>query len=108
VPKSQSTAYRGRKYYTSQSVLVAEDFDLKFTYVLASWEGSAHEASILNDYMNIPDDIQPPEGKFYLRDAGYACRPGIPPFQESPVSSERVLSKEQTTKCGVVVQPWTL
>jgi hypothetical protein len=25
------------------------DFDLKFTYVLAGWEGSAHNASILND-----------------------------------------------------------
>jgi hypothetical protein len=39
VPKSQSAAYRGRKHYTSQNVLVFVDFDLKFTYVLASWLG---------------------------------------------------------------------
>ncbi|XP_073363336.1 uncharacterized protein [Aegilops tauschii subsp. strangulata] len=39
VSRSQSVAYRGRKQYTSQNVLVAIDFDLKFTYVLAGWEG---------------------------------------------------------------------
>jgi hypothetical protein len=53
------------------------DFDLKFTYVLAGWEGSAHDACILNDILNIPDGIHLPEGKFYRRDAGYTYRPGI-------------------------------
>jgi hypothetical protein len=38
VSKSQSATYRDKKHYTSQNVLVAMDFDLKFTYVLASWE----------------------------------------------------------------------
>jgi hypothetical protein len=55
------------------------DFDLKFTYILAGWEVSTHDASILNDSLNRPDGIHLPEGKFYLRDADYACRPGIPP-----------------------------
>jgi hypothetical protein len=55
------------------------DFDLKFTYVLAGWEGSVHDASILNDSLNRPDGIQFPEGKFYLGDTGYACWPGILP-----------------------------
>jgi hypothetical protein len=67
------------------------DFDLKFTYVFAGWEGSAHDACILNDSPNRPDGIHLAEGKFYLGDAGYACRPGILPLQENPVSSERVL-----------------
>jgi hypothetical protein len=49
VLKSQLAAYRGGKHFTSQNVLVAVDFDLKFTYVLAGWEESAHDASILND-----------------------------------------------------------
>jgi hypothetical protein len=40
-------------------------------------EGSAHDASILNDSLNRPDGIHLPEGKFYLGDAGYAYRPGI-------------------------------
>ena len=39
VPRSESAAYRGRKHYTSQNVLAAVDFDMKFTYVLAGREG---------------------------------------------------------------------
>jgi hypothetical protein len=70
------------------------DFDLKFTYVLASWEGPAHDACILNDSLNRPDGIHLPEGKFYLGFAGYACRSGILHLQENQVSSERVLFKE--------------
>uniref|UniRef100_A0A452YML3 DDE Tnp4 domain-containing protein n=1 Tax=Aegilops tauschii subsp. strangulata TaxID=200361 RepID=A0A452YML3_AEGTS len=63
--------------------LAAVDFDLKFTYVLAGWEGSAHDANILTDSMSRPDRINIPDGKFYLGDAGYACRRGIlPPFRK--------------------------
>ena len=65
-------------------MLAAVDFDLKFTYVLAGWEGSAHDANILSDSMSRPDGINIPDGKFYLGDAGYACRPGIlPPFRKT-------------------------
>jgi hypothetical protein len=60
-------------------MLVVVDFNLKFTYVLVGWEGSAHDASILNDSLNIPDGIYMPNGKFYLGDAGYGYRPGILP-----------------------------
>jgi hypothetical protein len=77
--KSQSVAYRGRKHYTSQNVLAAVDFDLKFTCVLAGWEGLAHDACILNYSLNRSDGIHLHEGKFYLGDEGYACRPGILP-----------------------------
>ncbi|XP_071681742.1 protein ALP1-like [Lolium perenne] len=42
VPRSMYAAFRGRKYYTSQNVLAVVDFDMRFTYVLAAWEGSAH------------------------------------------------------------------
>jgi hypothetical protein len=83
VSKSQSAAYRGMKHYTNQNILAAVDFDLKFTYVLAGWEGSAHDASILNDSLNIPDGIQLPEGKFFLGVPGYACRQGISPFRKT-------------------------
>ncbi|SPT20816.1 unnamed protein product [Triticum aestivum] len=84
VPRSQSAAYRARKHYTSENVLAAVDFDLKFTYVLAGWEGSAHDANILSDSMSRPAGINIPDGKFYLGDAGYACRPGIlPPFRKT-------------------------
>jgi hypothetical protein len=59
------------------------DFDLKFTYVLVGWEGSTHDAYIPNDSLNRPDGTHLPEGKVYLGDVGYACRPGILPLQEN-------------------------
>jgi hypothetical protein len=84
VSKSQSAAYRGRKNYTRQNVLAIVHFDLKFTYVLAGWEGSAHDASILTDSLSTPDGIHLPDGMLYLGDAVYACRPGIlPPFRKT-------------------------
>ena len=60
------------------------DFDLKFTYVLAGWEGSAHDANILSDSMSRHDGINIPDETFYLGDANYACRPGVlPPFRKT-------------------------
>lgn len=47
VPRSQAPTYMGSKHYISQNVLAAVDFDLWFTYVLAGWEGSTHDANIL-------------------------------------------------------------
>jgi hypothetical protein len=38
------------------------DFDLKITYVLASWEGSAHDALILADAIQKADGFVVPEG----------------------------------------------
>jgi hypothetical protein len=55
-------AFRGRKYYTTQNVLAAVDFDLKFTYVLARWESSAHDALILTDALERADGLIVPQG----------------------------------------------
>jgi hypothetical protein len=49
VPAKIQAAFRGRKNYPTQNVLAAVGFDLKFTYVLAGWEGSAHDATVLAD-----------------------------------------------------------
>ena len=65
-------------------MLATIDFDMKFTYVLAGWGGSAHDASILADSLSRPDGLKIPEVKFYLGDVGYGCRPGIlPPFRST-------------------------
>ena len=40
----------------------AVDFDLKFTYVLAGWEGSAHDALILADALERVGGLAVPEG----------------------------------------------
>ena len=44
--------FRGRKHYPTQNVLAAVGFDLKFTYVLAGWEGLAHDTTILADALD--------------------------------------------------------
>jgi hypothetical protein len=56
------SAFRGRKHYPTHNVLVAVYFDLKFTYVLAGWEGSAHDATILADALERQDGLKVPEG----------------------------------------------
>ena len=55
-------AFRGRKHNPSENVMAAVDFELKFTYVLASWEGSAHDALILADAIDRNDGFIVPEG----------------------------------------------
>lgn len=58
VPAKIQAAFRGRKHYPTQNVLAAVDFDLKFTYVLAGWEGSAHDATILADALDREDGLR--------------------------------------------------
>lgn len=62
VPAKIAAAFRGRKHYTTQNVLAAVDFDLKFTYVLAGWEGSAHDALILADALERNHGLRVPPG----------------------------------------------
>ena len=64
VPAKIAAAFRGRKHYTSQNVLAVVDFDLKFTYVLAGWEGSPHDALILADAIERDDGLRVPQGNF--------------------------------------------
>ena len=60
------SAFRGRKGHPTQNVLAAVDFDLHFTYVLAGWEGSAHDATILADALDRDDGLVVPEGNFLI------------------------------------------
>ena len=55
-------AFRGRKHNPSQNVMTVVDFDLKFTYVLAGWEVSAHDALILANVIDRNDGFIVPEG----------------------------------------------
>ena len=43
VPPKIQGRFCGCKDGTMQNVLATISFDLKFTYVLAGWEGSAHD-----------------------------------------------------------------
>ncbi|KAK9034396.1 hypothetical protein V6N11_050563 [Hibiscus sabdariffa] len=77
VPLSIQGRFRSRKGGTTQNVLAAITFDLKFAYVLAGWEGSAHDSRVLTDALRRPRGFNIPEGKYYLADAGYGIRNGI-------------------------------
>lgn len=63
VPAAMAAAFRGRKGVTTQNVMAAVDFDLEFTFVLAGWEGSAHDATILADALERDDGLRVPPGK---------------------------------------------
>ena len=41
-------------------MITAIDFDLEFTYVLAGWEGSAHDALILADALERDESLTVP------------------------------------------------
>ena len=62
VPLEIQGRFRGRKDETTQNVLAAISFDLKFTYVLAGWEGNAHNSRVLNDTFASPGGFSIPDG----------------------------------------------
>ncbi|XP_028103956.1 uncharacterized protein LOC114303005 [Camellia sinensis] len=84
VPASRQNTFRGRKSTISQNVLAACDFDMLFTFINSGWEGSAHDNAILIDSITRAD-LQfphPPNGKYYLVDAGFTNMPGfLAPFR---------------------------
>ena len=61
MPLEIQERFRGRNG-TTQNVLVAISFDLKFTYVLAEWEGSAHDSRVLNNAFARPGGFSIPKG----------------------------------------------
>lgn len=71
VPVEKRKPYRNQKGYLSQNVLAVCDFDMKFTYGLAGWEGSAHDGRVLSDAIETKG-FQIPIGKYCLGDAGYS------------------------------------
>ena len=66
MPPEIQGRFCGHKDGTTQNVLAAISFDLKFTYVLAGWEGSAHDSCVLNDAFARPRGFTIPEGIIQL------------------------------------------
>ncbi|XP_021714756.1 uncharacterized protein LOC110682740 [Chenopodium quinoa] len=113
VPIEIQDRFRGRKGGTTQNVLATVDFDAKFTYVLAGWEGSAHDSRVLNDVLSRGFKI--PEGKYYLADAGFGSRKGLMPpyrrtryhlkeFTNNPPENERELFNLRHSSIRMVVE----
>lgn len=62
--------YRNRKGHLTQNVLAACNFEMEFKYILAGWEGSAHDGAVYRSGLYKHGFITPP-GKYWLGDAGY-------------------------------------
>ncbi|KAL7233719.1 hypothetical protein ACSBR1_017352 [Camellia fascicularis] len=84
VPTSRQNTFHGCKSTVSQNVLAACDFDMLFTFINSGWEGSAHDNAILVGSITRAD-LQfphPPNGKYYLVDAGFTNMFGfLAPFR---------------------------
>lgn len=64
VPLEDQPRYRNRKGDIRHNVLAACSFDMKFTYVLAGWEGSAHDSRLLRSAVTTcADKLTIPKGK---------------------------------------------
>ncbi|PLW11277.1 hypothetical protein PCANC_23072 [Puccinia coronata f. sp. avenae] len=75
VPEAQAAPFCNWKGQLSQNVLAVVDFDMRFTYICAGWEGSAHNSRVLTHARGL--DFSIPTGSFYLADAGYSLNHGI-------------------------------
>jgi len=62
VPVEIQGKFQGRKKGTTQNILATITFDLKFIYVLAGWERSAHDSQVLGDVLSRPSGLKIPEG----------------------------------------------
>ncbi|XLR11259.1 hypothetical protein S83_039197, partial [Arachis hypogaea] len=67
VSRVEAPHFWRRKDHPTQNVLAACGFDMKFTYVLSGWEGTASDSRILKDALK----------KYYLGDAGFMLKFGI-------------------------------
>ncbi|XP_060205092.1 uncharacterized protein LOC132632956 isoform X1 [Lycium barbarum] len=77
VSQDEPPKYRGRKYYPTQNILAACTFDLKFTYVLAGWEGTASDSRIMKEALTRREPLKISKGKYYLVDGGIMLRSGL-------------------------------
>jgi hypothetical protein len=71
LPISKQPRYRNRKHHLSQNVLAACNFDMQFSYILAGWEGSAHDTTVLRD-AQYNHGFKTLLKKYWLGDAGYS------------------------------------
>ena len=90
VPATECIPFRNRKGFLSQNVLAVCTFLMLFSYVLPGWEGSAHDSRVLSDAIH-HKGFNPPQGKYYLADAGYSNTD----YLLTPYRSTRYHLKEQ-------------
>jgi hypothetical protein len=79
-PSSMRPAYRNRKGFLSQNCLFSCTWDLRFTYALTGWEGSASDARIYHTAKR--RDLKIPSRCYLLADAGFPhCEELLVPYR---------------------------
>ncbi|WCJ41876.1 hypothetical protein M5689_022715 [Euphorbia peplus] len=73
VKEKDIVRFIGRKGVPTQNIMAVCSFDMLFTFVLAGWEGTAHDSRLFRYAINKKEIKfpKPPPGKYYLVDAGY-------------------------------------
>ncbi|CAN6554545.1 unnamed protein product [Malus baccata var. baccata] len=73
IPPPDQVSYIGRKGIPTQNVMAACNFDMQFTFACAGWKGTAHDTRVFLFVLRNPNlnFSKPPNGKYYLIDAGY-------------------------------------
>ena len=76
--RDEQVRYIGKTGIPTQNVFAVCDFDMHFTYVAAGQPGSYHDTSVLYHAFQVHEEHfpHPPQGKYYVVDAGYPNRPG--------------------------------
>ncbi|XP_021298834.1 uncharacterized protein LOC110427621 [Herrania umbratica] len=70
----------GRKGYPTHNVMLMCNFHVLFTFVVVGWPGTAHDTRIFSTMLEEKKTVfpHPPEGKYYVADAGYPNMKGQP------------------------------
>ena len=68
VSQAERERYIGRKGYPTQNIMAVCDWDMCFTFVLAGWEGTAHDARVFHSALSTPsmNFPHPPPGMFIV------------------------------------------
>jgi hypothetical protein len=68
VREDKKILYIERKGIITQNVMAACDFDLLFTFIMAGWEGAAHDTRIFLDAIRRPSAnfSKPPSGIIFF------------------------------------------
>ncbi|XP_074314645.1 uncharacterized protein LOC141649872 [Silene latifolia] len=78
VPLEDRGRYRNRKGHITTNVLATCDPQLRFTYVLPGWEGSASDPRVLRDALQRQQyNLKVPQNKYFLVDLGYTNGEGF-------------------------------
>jgi hypothetical protein len=69
IPPTEYGQWRNQKQVVTQNMLAVCNFKMNFLYILAGWEGSAHDGRVATSVR--VKSFKAPAGKYFLADAAY-------------------------------------